>query len=215
MVKLSKVLSSSSKSRRHRRNILNIQITILAWLVEFTGGFLIFLGSFILRHQNSIVTLSLQTFTFILYFVLVPSIFLINDPHFKGVIIESKWYATFLNIFSCFQTNTEQEFSDISENQEGDENDDSIDHIHSGNENKNFQNEDDHDDDITSSSNEDSNSKAMGHTRTANDSFHDDESECAHKTVSKLNPVNSRCETTSRSNDIKILDLEQFDEIIL
>ena len=117
MVKLSKLLSKSSKSRRHRRNILNIQITILAWLVEFIGFFLIVLGSLILRHQNSIVTLSLQTFTFTLYFIIVPSVFLINDSHFKGIIIESNWYISFLNIFSCGQLNEiEEECSEVNQN---------------------------------------------------------------------------------------------------
>ena len=204
MAKLSNVLSSSSKSRRHRRNILNIQITILAWLVEFVGFFLIFLGSFILRHQNIIVTLSLQTFTFFLYFVLVPSIFLINDSYLKGVIIESKSYIAFLNIFSCVPPNEVTE-----EIEEDDENDGNVDDIHRGNENENFQIADD-DDDITTSSIEDSGNKAMRHTLSANNRLLDDENECGNKNIVQRNPSTSvdNCETTPDSNDCTITCLE-------
>ena len=100
MVKLRKLLSSTSRSRRNRKNILNIQITILAWLVEFVGFLLVFLGSFILRRKSSIITGSMQTFTFFVYFVIVPSVFLVNDPYIKGVIIESSWYIRLLDLFS-------------------------------------------------------------------------------------------------------------------
>ena len=205
MKKLRNVLSNSWKSRRHRRNILNIQITILAWLVEFIGFFLIFLGSFVLRHQNSIVTLSLQTFTFFLYFVLVPSIFLINDSHLKGVIIESKSYIAFLNIFSCFHTDEVEE-----ENREREEIETSVDDIHNSNENENVQTTDDGEDDVTSNSIEDHDSKAVGHTCTTNDSFHHDESECTNKNYFKRNSCTAvlNCETTLRYNDITIIDLE-------
>ena len=41
----------------------------------------------------------MQTLTFFCYFVLVPSILLINDSDTKGYIIESKWYVSFLSIF--------------------------------------------------------------------------------------------------------------------
>ena len=99
MVKLRKLLSSTSRSRRNRKNILNIQITILAWIVEFTGFLLVFLGSFIFRGKDSIVTGSMQTFTFFVYFVMVPSVFLVNDPYIKGIIIESSWYIRLLDMF--------------------------------------------------------------------------------------------------------------------
>ena len=87
------------RSRRNRRHIVNIQITILAWLTESLAFLLIFLGSFILKNQNIVVTLIMQTLTFFCYFVLLPSILLINDSDKKGYIIESKWYASFLSIF--------------------------------------------------------------------------------------------------------------------
>ena len=117
MVKLRKLLSTTSRSRRNRRNILNIQITILAWLVEFVGFLLVFLGSFILRRKSSLVTGAMQTFTFLVYFVIVPSVFLVNDPHIKGVIIENKWYIKLLDLFSL-DSNYEDEATNEDQEEE-------------------------------------------------------------------------------------------------
>ena len=112
MVRLHNLLSVSSKARRHRRNILNIQITILAWLVEFFGFFTIFLGSFILGHENSIITLTLQTLTLLIYFIIIPCTFWISDSHLKAIIAESNWYLAFINMFNCQSTNPIEEEND-------------------------------------------------------------------------------------------------------
>jgi hypothetical protein len=52
MQKLKNQIADSTKAGRHRRNVLRIQVAILAWLVEFLGFFLIFLGFFVLGHEN-------------------------------------------------------------------------------------------------------------------------------------------------------------------
>ena len=97
MKKLKLLLSDSTKNKRHRRNILNILIQILAWLVEFVGCFTIFFGSFIMGHKNSLVTQLLQTLTLLFYFVILPLTFLINGYNFKNTIAESRWYQTLVN----------------------------------------------------------------------------------------------------------------------
>ena len=104
MVRLRKLLPDSSKIRRHRRIVVNLQITFLAWLVEVFGFFLIFLGTFILGHENNVVNLSMQLLTVIVYFNIMPCIFLINDSDVKAQIIESDWYNRFLNISNCHYT---------------------------------------------------------------------------------------------------------------
>ena len=100
MTKLKKLLSATSKSRRHRRNILNILITVLAWFVEFLGFTTVFLGTHILGHQDNITNLTLQTLTNILYFIAVPSVLLINDFDLKTKITESFWYSSLLGFFN-------------------------------------------------------------------------------------------------------------------
>ena len=100
MIRLRKLLTDSTKARRNRCNILNIQITILTWLVEFVGFFGIVLGSMVLGHENKIVTFCLQTASMIIYFIILPYIFLINETsHLKHVIVDSHWYRKFMNLF--------------------------------------------------------------------------------------------------------------------
>ena len=112
MKQLKKLLSRSAKVRRRRRTLLNISITILGWIVEFLGFFLIFLGSFILGHDNAIITLSLQTFTVLIYFIVCPSVLLINSYEMKSKIVNDSIYLRFINRFSCCSTVDEPDNAD-------------------------------------------------------------------------------------------------------
>ena len=97
--KLRKLLSDSSKDIRHRRHLIQIHVTILGWLTEFMGFILIFLGSYILGHGNTIVTLIFQSLTIFIFFDVVPCIYLINDSDLKANIAETKIYFNFLRLF--------------------------------------------------------------------------------------------------------------------
>jgi len=108
------LLSKSSKARRHRRNLLNIQITTLAWLVEFLGFYTFLIGSFVLGHTNTSVTFVLQILSAILNFILLPCIFLISSSQFKGMIVESNWYLALVDRFNPQPIN---ELEDESENE--------------------------------------------------------------------------------------------------
>ena len=94
-------LDDASKERRHRRLKINIHITFLAWLAEFTGFLFLFIGKFLVGHENNVVNFSMQTLTFVIYFNIVPCIFLINDTDFKGKVAESSCYNAILNVFKC------------------------------------------------------------------------------------------------------------------
>ena len=109
MKRLKKTLSASSKSRRHRRNMLNIIVTVLAWVIELFGFLFVFIGTHILGHQNQVVNLLLQTFTNFFYFVLVPSVLLINDTDKKGRFAESEWYVGFLSKINCQYTEQDKD----------------------------------------------------------------------------------------------------------
>ena len=102
MFKMRKLLSDSSRTYRHRRNVLNILITMLAWLVEFIGGLTVFLGSFVFGHGNSVITLTLQTLSLVFYFDILPCTFLINEEEWKVTMLDSHWYTQFIKVFnSC------------------------------------------------------------------------------------------------------------------
>ena len=107
--RLKKTLSASSKSRRHQRNMLNIMVTVLAWLIELFGFLFVFIGTHILGHQNQVVNLLLQTLTNFFYFVLVPLFLLINDTDKKGRFAESQWYVDFLRKIHCQYTEQDKD----------------------------------------------------------------------------------------------------------
>ena len=77
-----------------------MQITIIAWLSEFLGFFIAFLGIFILGQENGIRTFSLQLLTIIINFIIVPSVFLINSNHVKTLIVDSKMYITIVGMLN-------------------------------------------------------------------------------------------------------------------
>ena len=101
MKKLKKLLSVSSKVKRRHQTLLNISITIFAWLVEFLAFFIVFLGSFILGYESTTTTLFLQTFSFAIYYVICPSVFLMNSFEMKTKVVENPIYQAMINRISC------------------------------------------------------------------------------------------------------------------
>ena len=99
MRKLRKSLSEASTARRHRRNLLNIQITSFAWLVEFVAFLFLFISKLILRNESNISEFVLVQLGISIYVIILPSIYLINDDNVKGSILESDWYETVLRVF--------------------------------------------------------------------------------------------------------------------
>ena len=97
MEKLKTMLNDNSKIKRRQRILLNIHITVLAWLVECTGYFFGLLNTF-LGHQNNI-TRGLQVVVGAIYFVIVPSTYLVNNSNSKYIILQNKLYLALINKF--------------------------------------------------------------------------------------------------------------------
>ena len=93
LARLTKFLSDSSKTRRIRNTALNLQITVLGWLVEVFGFLTIVIGVYILGHENSNVTMTLHILAIIIYTIILPCSILINSAEVKQYIAESQWYA--------------------------------------------------------------------------------------------------------------------------
>ena len=90
---------------------------MLGWLTEFSGFLLIFFGSYILGHGNSVVTLVLQSLTIFIYYIIVPCIYLINDSDFKADIAETETYFNFLKLFKS--ESVDPKLLDDEENENG------------------------------------------------------------------------------------------------
>ena len=102
MVKLRNLLDDSAKARRHHKNLLNVQVMFLAWFAETMGFLIIFLGTFVSGHENNVVNFCMQTLTLVIYFNILPCVFLIKDSsEYKIDILDSSWYDKILVMFCC------------------------------------------------------------------------------------------------------------------
>jgi hypothetical protein len=97
MIKLRKLLCDSSKVKRRRRILLNMQMTFLAWVVEFLGFAFILLGIFIIGNNNNIVSFIIQIVSVLLMGILVPSTYLINNYSFKSLVLKNKSYLSIID----------------------------------------------------------------------------------------------------------------------
>ena len=97
MIAFRKSLKESAKIGRHRRNILNILLLIIAWLAETVGICTVIVGKIFLRNENNIETLCWQLTINSIYFVIVPAIYLADTDK----IIKSSWFPLVLNAFGC------------------------------------------------------------------------------------------------------------------
>ena len=102
MIAFRKSLKESAKIGRHRRNILNILLLIIAWLAETAGICTLIIGKFILWNENSLATLCLQLTTQSIYFIIVPAIYLVDTDK----IIKSSWFPFLLSAFGCQYKNS-------------------------------------------------------------------------------------------------------------
>ena len=74
-----------------------MNITFVAWLIEFVGGFTGMLMIF-LPHENR-TTRSLQYITGFMYCIVTPGAYLMNSLDVKSVIIDNPIYLRFTNTF--------------------------------------------------------------------------------------------------------------------
>ena len=104
MTKLKKVLVKSSKIRRNRRKLLNLQIQIFAWLVEFCSGLVFVVAASQPRHTISYDAVGL--YISFIYWVALPGIYLMNNDDFKSWVTENQLYIEFTNRFFPTSINT-------------------------------------------------------------------------------------------------------------
>ena len=97
MENLKNLLSRTSKIGRNQRVLLNIQIQVLAWMMEFVVCIIAMVVSFMpfIGFANVIASY-LAGFG---YTVLVPRVYLINNDDQKNLLLENELYLKFNNKF--------------------------------------------------------------------------------------------------------------------
>ena len=121
MSKLKKILSDDSKILRHRRLVLNIQMTIFSWIFELILSFLAFANALIgFNPRNTIGNFFADEFLSFVYCVLLPSIVLVHDAELKDKVIQSDWYIGILGRFGWTYRGPMNSDIVMEENQVGD-----------------------------------------------------------------------------------------------
>ena len=120
MSKLKKLLPDDLKILRHRRLVLNIQMTILSWIFELILSFLVFANALIgFNPRNIIGNFFVDEFLSFVYCVLLPSFVLVHDAELKDKIIQSDWYIGILGRFGWIYRGPLRNDVDMKENQAG------------------------------------------------------------------------------------------------
>ena len=104
MTNLKKLLSTSSKIRRNRRKLLNLQIQIFAWLVELSSGLIFLIAISVPMHTIS--TDAVALYMNFIYWVAIPGIYLMNNNDLKSWVMENHLYIEFTNRFFPSTINT-------------------------------------------------------------------------------------------------------------
>ena len=121
MSKLKKLLPDDLKILRHRRLVLNIQMTILSWVFELILSFLVFANALIgFNPRNIIGSFFAIEFLSFVYCVLLPSIVLVHDAELKDKVIQSDWYIGILGRFGWIYRGPMRNDVVMEENQVGD-----------------------------------------------------------------------------------------------
>ena len=99
MIKLKKLLSDDTKILRHRRLVLNIQITILTWLFELGLSIFVIIVKLTVVDgmENKVLDFLVRELIWFVFTIFLPALLLINDTELKDNILLSDWYICILD----------------------------------------------------------------------------------------------------------------------
>ena len=109
-------MSEESKQKRRRRNVINLQMTIIAWSLEFVTGLVnLLIGVKTSNPESNVDFITCMVIIDgFLNFIIIPSSYILNNDELKIAIIESGWFQYFRQLISSnkvepLQNDDEQE----------------------------------------------------------------------------------------------------------
>ena len=95
--RLQSVLSETSKQKRRRRNVINLQMTIIAWSLEFVTGLVnLLIGVKTSNPESNVDFIACMVIIDgFLNFIIIPSSYILNSDVLKTAIIASGWFQFF------------------------------------------------------------------------------------------------------------------------
>ena len=95
--RLQSLLSETSKQKRRRRNVINLQMTIIAWSLEFMTGLVnLLIGVKTSNPESNVDFITCMVIIDgFLNFIIIPSSYILNSDVLKTAIIASGWFQFF------------------------------------------------------------------------------------------------------------------------
>ena len=89
---VNELLNENAKRRRKHTETVNIQMSVMTWLIEFiTGCLLIILFTL---DDNTTIILIIGLFDTIMTFVAIPGAYILNTEIMKSKIIQNGWFRS-------------------------------------------------------------------------------------------------------------------------
>ena len=116
--RLQSVLSETSKQKRRRRNVINLQMTIIAWSLEFVTGLVnLLIGVKTSNPESNVDFITCMVIIDgFLNFIIIPSSYILNCDVLKTAIIASGWFQFFRQLISSNKVEPLQNDDDQQEN---------------------------------------------------------------------------------------------------
>ena len=91
------MLSETSKTKRRRINVVNLQMTVFSWSLEFiTGLVLLVINTTIHNPETNVDLISFMViFDAFLNFIIIPSSYILNNEVMKKIIMAEGWFKIF------------------------------------------------------------------------------------------------------------------------
>ena len=85
-------MSKERRAFRRRKTSVNIKIQFICWIVELVAGWCLLIIRFLIDHDNKTLKMWMWFADTCLYFIIIPSTYVINNEVTKEVIILENWH---------------------------------------------------------------------------------------------------------------------------
>ena len=95
---VNELLNDNAKRSRKHTQTVNIQMSVMTWLIEFITGCLLMIN--FTMSDNITIIIIINLFDVILTFVVIPGAYILNTEVMKSKIIQNGWFRSLRTLSS-------------------------------------------------------------------------------------------------------------------
>ena len=93
---VNELLSDNAKRSRKHTQTVNIQMSVITWLIEFITGCLLMMN--FTMSDNITIIIIISFFDVVMTFVLIPGAYILNTEVVKTRVIENGWFRSLRSV---------------------------------------------------------------------------------------------------------------------